>query len=271
MDIINLTFTKPTDTTYSDACETGIGGFESESFAWRFELPVEWHVLFTINLLEFMAAAITIHITLKRRGRNRKILAFTDSTSALGWLYKSSFTHSQPSHDSVARWLARTLIRQESSLYSQHIKGKHNYFADCLSRDHHISTNQLTFAFRLFFPEQVHPNFQIAPPPAEVISWLRLVSHTLTMTPASPQPHCRSSLGALTGGGDSAREWDSKMSSLMDLIRNKRHALCPLLQRAVDEINTAKHQKRYSPEALSKPPWQMYVRPFGRIFAPTQR
>ena len=67
VDINNLTFTKPTDVTFSDACETGMGGFDSEGFAWRYELPDELQRIFSINLLEFTAATITINLTIKKK------------------------------------------------------------------------------------------------------------------------------------------------------------------------------------------------------------
>ena len=39
IDINNITFTSPTDVVHSDACKTGMGGFDENRFAWRFQLP----------------------------------------------------------------------------------------------------------------------------------------------------------------------------------------------------------------------------------------
>ena len=130
IDINNITFTKETVVCISDACEHGIGGYNSDGLAWRWELPEHMKGKFTINLLEFLAAAITIEMTLQSTDTPQKVLSLTDSTSALGWLHKASFPESKPIHDKVARWLAIKLMEKESSLYSQHIAGKFNMIAD---------------------------------------------------------------------------------------------------------------------------------------------
>ena len=123
VDINNITFTEPTETTFSDACEHGLGGYTNSGLAWRYEIPSEFWGKLTINLLEFLAAAITINLSIDTTDEPQKVLAFTDSSSALDWLHKASFSNNKPIHDKVARWLGRILIDNDSSLYSQHIKG----------------------------------------------------------------------------------------------------------------------------------------------------
>ena len=164
-----------------------MGGFNTDGFAWRIKLPEELLGIFSINLLEFIASAIKIYLTLKWKGNNRKFLAFTDSYSALGWLHKVSFANSQPAHDKVARWMAECLINHDSSLYLQHIKGKHILFADCLSHDHHISNARLTASFFVIFPNQLPLNFKIVTMPKEIILLLHSLSHTLTSKQVSPK------------------------------------------------------------------------------------
>ena len=39
ININNITFTKPTKTTISDAYEHGMGGYSLEGLAWRYDLP----------------------------------------------------------------------------------------------------------------------------------------------------------------------------------------------------------------------------------------
>ena len=138
IDINNITFTQPTGTTISDACEHGMGGFNSKGLAWRYKLPPALIGKFSINLLEFIASVITIHLTIIEADSPQKLLALTDSSSALGWLYKANFITNQPAHDEVARWLATALIKNDSALYSQHIRGVHNIIADILSCNWHI-------------------------------------------------------------------------------------------------------------------------------------
>jgi hypothetical protein len=65
------------------------------------------------------------------------ILAIGDNTSAIGWLHHTAqidpngVTHM--AHLKVARKLARTLMKYNCCLASQHIKGELNVVADLLS------------------------------------------------------------------------------------------------------------------------------------------
>ena len=270
VNINNITFTEASVTTISDACEHGLGGYDSNGLAWRYALPLELQGIFSINLLEFIAAAITIYMTTRHQKERQRILAFTDSSSALGWLYKASFSNSQKAHNEVARWLAKLLMKKESSLYSQHIKGTHNFIADSLSRDHHIPTTQLTVAFHTLVPQQTPQNFTILTLPPEITSWLYSLRHLSTSPQASPQRQSRSKLGALTGGKDSLKAWELKMSGWRNTIQNNVHTSSQRLQALVDEIITVQQAKTYSPAKLSKPPSAMFVWPFGRIFGQTQ-
>ena len=70
-----------------------------------------------LNLLKLLASAVTIYITIIQLGQGSHILEFTDSPSALGWMYKASFdTVNAESHDAVSRWLGWTLVSHETSL-----------------------------------------------------------------------------------------------------------------------------------------------------------
>ena len=154
---------------------------------------------------------------IQKHGPNRKILAFTDSSSALGWMHHFTFnptTHL--SHDSTARKLAEILMDNDSALYSQHVAGKHNVVADSLSRDHHISNKHLKFILLHTFPSQVPKDFTIVTPPKGIISWLYSLKAMLPHTQASPQEHKPSKLGVLIDGKDSWRAVVSKMNSLQN-------------------------------------------------------
>ena len=77
-----------------------------------------------MNLLEFLAPAVTIYMTILQLGQGSHILAFIDSSSALGWMHKASFDPvNAESHDAVAGWLGWVLVSHKTSLYSQYIKG----------------------------------------------------------------------------------------------------------------------------------------------------
>ncbi len=73
--------------------------------------------------------------------------------------------------------------------YSQWFEGKKNNVADALSRDWHLSTDELTFLLHSHFPEQMQTNFQIFPLPKEISSWL---TSLLQETPQSPGSGSRS-------------------------------------------------------------------------------
>ena len=56
-------------------------------------------------------------------------------------------------HDTVAHWLVWTLVSNETSLYSQHIKGTEKSIVDSLSRDFDRSDQTLTKNFNQILPQ----------------------------------------------------------------------------------------------------------------------
>ena len=271
IDINMVNFTSPTDISKSDACEIGLGGYNDCGLAWRYKLPPDLIGVFTINLLEFIAAIITIYMIIEKHGTNRKILAFTDSSSALGWMHHSTFNpNTHLSHDSAARKLAEILITNDSALYSQHIPGKHNIIADSLSRDHHIPTNKLTFVLQHIFPTQVPTDFNIKTPPKEIISWLYSLAATLHHRQALPQAPKPSNLGALIDGGDSWKDVVYKTNLLRNFQPTKKSVYSERLLKAYEEMNMANNVKSNWDTAQLSPPLQTYVRSSGRSFGGTQ-
>ena len=115
--INNIVFFKPSITLWSDACEYVIGGCSKNDLAWRWRIPAAWHGKLKLNLLEFLASAVTIYMTILKMGQGSHILALTDSSSALGWMDKASFDPvNAESHNAVAPWLGRTLVSNKTSL-----------------------------------------------------------------------------------------------------------------------------------------------------------
>ena len=148
-----------------------------------------------MNLLEFLASAVTIYMTILQLGKGSHILAFTYSSSALGWTQKASFDPvNAESHDAVARWLGWTLVSHETSLYSQHIKGTESIIAYSLSRDFHRSDQTLTKHFKQILPQHTASLFHIKQLPRNVISWILLLAAASTLPTASPKPLRPSSL-----------------------------------------------------------------------------
>ena len=135
------------------------------------KIPSEWHGKLTLNLLEILASAVTIYMTILQMGQGSYILAFTDSSSALGWMHKSSFDPvNAESHDAVSCWIGWKLVSNETSLYSQNIKGTEKIIVDDLSRDFHRSDQTLTKHFNQILPQQTAALFHIKQPPINVIS-----------------------------------------------------------------------------------------------------
>ena len=133
-----LTFRKPTHFFRSDACEHGIGGYNiMTGKAWRFPLPANCQLRATINVLEFFGCLVTIWVDLLANEIPPEscILSQTDSTSAAGWMHKSSFNDKQHLLAmTAARHLARLIMSSKTCLYSQWIQGEYNGVSDMLSR-----------------------------------------------------------------------------------------------------------------------------------------
>ncbi len=138
---------------------------------WKIPLHLRGKV--SINLLEFISIVVTIQLSLKNKGKNEKVITFTDNFSALGWLHKASFHPAEKSkHDQVARYFAKCMIQDEHSLYAEHIKGATNNVAESLSREFDFTNQQLTFLLYTIFNKQMPANFTIRNVPKESSSWI---------------------------------------------------------------------------------------------------
>lgn len=140
------------------------------------------------------------------------VLAFTDNSSCVSWLYRSNFDdRSQPINAEISTRLARTCIDQSFTIHSQHIRGLDNKLADALSRLHHLSDDDLTDFAVSQFPSQTPRNLRICPVPPEILSW---VSSTIALgQPSSvPKPKPVTTKWTDVGRGGN-RSWHRKTSS----------------------------------------------------------
>jgi hypothetical protein len=199
---MNLLVTRePNRICWSDACPFGLGGYSLSGQAWRLQIPVG-HPLRghpgINNLLEFTAMVVNVWLECLASGNNQDcILAVGDSTSAIGWLFKSSgFDPSGTEYDAhlmVARHLASILIEHNCCLASQHIRGELNVVADLLSfagasergKEHPLAFDNppndvLTRRFHQHLTSQVPASFQISQLPSEVLCWVTQVLQTAT-------------------------------------------------------------------------------------------
>ena len=184
------------------------------------------NIIFLINLLEFIAAEITIYLTIVDTTTPHNLLAYIYSSSSLGWLYKVSFTINQPTHEKVARWLAKFMVENDTALYSQQIRGIHNIIANSLSRNGNILTTQLITMLYFVSSNQTPRNFKFMTLSAEIISWLHSLSQSLTKNQELLPRLPGSKLDALTNGDKSWTTWESKMISLQNIVDQNAHTSC---------------------------------------------
>eukprot|EP00957_Ditylum_brightwellii_P181588 13831854-Ditylum_brightwellii.AAC.1 len=92
---------------WSDASLRGIGGYSSNGNAWCWQLPAELVGVFTLNCLKFIVADISLNWALSCPPKDSYYVGITDSSSVVGWLYKSSFhENTHPEHLEIVPFMA---------------------------------------------------------------------------------------------------------------------------------------------------------------------
>ena len=240
---MNLIVTRrPSRICWSDACPFGMGGYSLSGRAWRLRVPVgnplRGHPGVN-NLLEFTAMVVNIWLECldATTGDFPCILAVGDSTSAIGWLFKTAgldLTGTlHKSHLMVARHLATLLIDHDCCLASQHLRGSLNVVADLLSfsgesergKPHPIAHDDppddiLTDRFLSVLTEQVPANFAISPLPKEVLSWVTRVlrtaalSLTVVKNPGTKTPTASGAAGRASDGAPGSQMTPSSLCYL---------------------------------------------------------
>jgi hypothetical protein len=126
---------------WCDSCPYGLGGLLSNGRAWRLQVPADC-ILYgdstANNALEFLALGITVLLLVLDVPQPMTcLLAMGDSTSTIGWLFRTSFTaHDSPYAETchfIARSIASAIIASDHCLSSQHVPGVHNIVPDTLS------------------------------------------------------------------------------------------------------------------------------------------
>ena len=137
--INRLVFRWPTRIVRVDACPQGMGGYGLQSgVAWHLLLPPDWIGRGSLKCLEFLAALVGVWMEHQFGGpwvEDDVLLCQGDSSSATGWIARSSFGDKCPLHLAIARTMAQYMIDHELTHYSQWFPGKENSVADVLSRD----------------------------------------------------------------------------------------------------------------------------------------
>jgi hypothetical protein len=85
---------RPTHVYCLDSCPAVLGGYSNKDFAWHWYIPKPLKLRASKNLLEHLAATISLWIDIIE-GRLKPqdcILLMTESMTAEGWLQKSNFS-----------------------------------------------------------------------------------------------------------------------------------------------------------------------------------
>jgi hypothetical protein len=120
-----LTYRAPNLFLRADACEHGLGGLSVNSgVAWRFQIPTALRGNISLNLLEYLASAVTIVLVARHNQIQPEdcVLSQLDSTTADYWLQKGGAQFKGPEralHLEVSRWLSSCLLDIGACSYSQ--------------------------------------------------------------------------------------------------------------------------------------------------------
>ena len=273
ISINNIVYRRPTHIRWDDSCPIGIGGVSVKGLAYRYHLPRPLQGRVSNNALEFLASTVGCWLDYLNGEIPPLscILALTDSSSACGWLHKSSFTSSDHSfHAEVAELLATIFIDADSSLYSQHFAGSLNVIADSLSRDHHLSDSQLSQLLHHHFPQQVPPNFTISPLPPTIISWINCRLREQPETTPEHVAQMPSSIGRGVDGRSFSLAPNSRTtsSSITSATTTKSESL-GLLPKPCENANFPEQVQRIWRAGRAGRPWTKWRRSFGQTVGAT--
>ena len=155
----------PTRIVRVDACRQGIGGYGLQSgVAWRLHLDADLVGRGSLNSLEFLAALVGVWVETEfgPAFEDDDVLLYQGgSSSATGWLSKSSFGDKCPLQLAIARSMAGFLNNHSIPHYSQWFPGKENSVADVLSRDFHLSDEAVVSLLRREFSNQLPQSFRL--------------------------------------------------------------------------------------------------------------
>ena len=187
-----------------------MGGYSSDGWAWRWYLPKELLFRASNNLLEHIAAIVTVWVDIinGRLNRGDCSLSMTDSSTSEGWQKKTNF--SEENEDpiqatiriEVARKHAMLLLENGIKNYSQWFEGKANDVSDSLSRDDDRSDEELTNLLHSHVPQQMPEHFEIVPLPKEIVSWLTCLLQRLPVKKQLQERHRRTKIGRSVDGKD---------------------------------------------------------------------
>ena len=246
----------PTHLFHADSCPEGMGGYSVRSGrAWRFRIdqarlqalaqldPSSTNTR-TNNLFEYIAIVVSMWVDCWFDGieENSAVLSLSDNSSAVGWMYKSSFGSDKPLHVQVSKKLTELILLHKFSLQAEHIPGSKNDVSDILSRHWHLNDNELTLFLHENFMSQIPENFHINPLPNEILCWISsIVPACPESSSARPKEHTKS---ATNVGNDG-----QNISTGLDSVTT--HSSSPSEQPTTEP---ASHVPSYKPSAMPNTP-----------------
>jgi hypothetical protein len=281
IDMNIISFRRPTHIYRSDSCPFGLGGYSSDGFAWRYEVPPELRFRASNNLLEFIASIISpwIDMIAGRLTSGDCALSMTDSTTSAGWIRKTNFKEEGDDVNpieatvriEIARHHASLFIRADIKEYSQWFEGKKNPVADALSREFERSNKDLTNILRSLYPSQLPQLFEIVQLPIEIVSWLTSLLRKLPVKEQLREIHTRAKLELGDDSKCTSCQSDSKRtSSSVNSIGHNKIKSCVLSPWLCGKQGFQDHLMTDWLKEQSRIPSRMYVRPSGKMDGQTQ-
>ena len=231
-------------------------------------------------MLEYLAQIVSIWLDIYDGDITTEdcVLSMGDSTNAIGWVKKSNFMEEgETHHDQTAklrssRKLAELAMDNKIKLYSQWFPGALNIIPDLLSRDWHLSDDEILKLLTHLFPHQLHPNFRIVPIPKEIDSFLCSVLSDLPFQEARRKKHKTSGFGLGDSGVSSCPPSALKaMNSWRHLLNGTGKSYASLSAKQCDSEPSALDQDSLSLlQEQSGIPWDMWHRPSGLLYDRTQ-
>jgi hypothetical protein len=147
--------------------------------------------------------------------------------------------------------------------YSQWFKGKRNNVADALSRDWHLSDDELTSLLRSHFPKHMPENFRIAPLPKEISSWMTSLLQQLPVSEQLRERHTTTGLALGDNGKNGASPSDATTSISISAAKSSEIFYSVPLQWLSEKDGSCSIALTHWLKAQSEVPSHMWYRPFG--------
>ena len=219
---------------------------------------------FSINFLEFLAAFVTITLSLEDAKQNTKMFAPTDNSSALGWMFKASFhPETKEQHNKIARYLAKFLVQKEHSLYAEHISGSKNNVADSLSREFEFTKNELTNLISNIFTNQIPENFEIQDISNKTAYWILSILEAEIPSKEQGNNLTKKKIQIGKSGATFVEKLESKMNFYKIIQDNKKSISYVASQLQSEETFLENQRKKYCREIPSKAQYDMFARSSG--------